>query len=76
MITALHLSFTAIRGILFCVALAFWMLYFHEVLVHSERVRTRWLKKGLANFLLLVSMAIVTFLLFTLVSSLPSHLLH
>jgi hypothetical protein len=73
MITALHLSFTAIRWSLFCVALSFWILYFHEVLFRSGRVRTHWVKKGLADFLLMLSIAIITFLVFTLISGLPSH---
>lgn len=69
----LHLSFTTIRGILFCVAIAFWMLYFHEILFRSGKVQTRWIKKGLADLLLMLSIAIVTFLVFTLARGIPNH---
>jgi len=72
-ITALHLSFTTIRGILFCVALSFWILYFHEIWFRSGRVRMHWLKRGIADILLMLSIAIVTFLVITLISGLPSH---
>ncbi len=61
-LTALHLSFTTIRGILFCVALSFWILYFHETFFRSGKVRMHWLKRGIADFLLMLSIAIVTFL--------------
>jgi hypothetical protein len=73
MMAALHLSFTTIRGILFCVALAFWILYFHEALFRSGKVQTRWIKQGLANLLLMLSIAIVTILVFTLVTGLSTH---
>lgn len=73
MITALHLTFTTIRGILFCVAVAFWILYFREVLFRSGKVQMHWLKRGFADFLLLLSIAVVTFLIFTLVSGIPLH---
>jgi len=72
-ITALHLSFTTIRGILFCVAVSFWVLYFHEIWFRSGRVRMHWLKRGIADILLMLSIAIVTFLIITLISGLPSH---
>jgi hypothetical protein len=70
---ALHLSFTTIRGILLCVAVSCWILYFHEVLFRSGRVRMRGVKRGLADILLMLSIAIVTFLIISLVSGLPSH---
>lgn len=63
---ALHLTFTTVRIGLACVALAFWILYFHEILFRSGRVRTQWVKKGLADVLLMLSIALVTFLIFTL----------
>jgi hypothetical protein len=69
----LHLSFTTIRGILFCVALAFWILYFREIWFRSGKVQMHWLKRGVADFLLLLSIAVVTFLVFTLVSAIPLH---
>jgi hypothetical protein len=72
-LTALHLSFTTIRGILFCVALAFWVLYFREAFFRSGKIKMHWLKRGIADFLLMLSIAIVTFLLFTVVRGIPTH---
>ena len=69
----MHLSFTTIRGILFCVAVAFWILYFHEVFFRSGKIKMHWLKRGIADFLLMLSIAIVTFLVISLVSGLPIH---
>jgi len=67
---ALH-AYTIIRVVLFCVAVTFWILYFHEVLFRSGRIRTPWLKKGLADLLLLLAIAIVTFLVLTVMSGGP-----
>ena len=69
---ALHLTFTTIRIVLFCIAVTCWILYFHEVLFRSGRIRTRGLKKGLADVLLILSIAIVTFLVFTLANGIHS----
>jgi hypothetical protein len=69
---ALHLTFTTVRIALACVALAFWILYFHEILFRSGRVRTQWVKKGLADVLLMLSIALVTFLIFTLMGGFQS----
>jgi hypothetical protein len=69
----LHLSFTTIRGILFCVAVAFWILYFREAFFRSGKIKMHWLKRGIADFLLMLSIAIVTFLVFTVVRGLPTH---
>ncbi|HXM22613.1 MAG TPA: hypothetical protein VN948_15255 [Terriglobales bacterium] len=71
---ALHHAYTTIRVVLFCVAVTFWILYFHEILFRSGRIRTQWLKKELANLLLMLSIAIVTFLVFSLLSGV--HLTH
>jgi hypothetical protein len=71
---ALHPAYTVFRVVLFCVAVTCWILYFHEVLFRSGRIRTQWLKHGLANFLLVLSIAIVTFLMFSLLSGV--HLSH
>jgi len=64
-------AYTIFRVVLFCVAVTFWVLYFHEVLFRSGRIRTQWLKKGLSDFLLLLAIAIVTFLVLTLMSGGP-----
>jgi hypothetical protein len=70
---ALH-AYAILRAVLFCVALTFWILYFHEALFRSGRIRTQWLKQGLADLLLVLSIAIVTFLVFTLISGFhPTH---
>jgi len=69
---ALHLTFTTIRIVLFCLAVTFWILYFHEVLFRSGRIRASGLKKGLADVLLVLSIAIVTFLVFTLANGIHS----
>lgn len=67
---ALH-AYTILRVVLFCIAVTFWVLYFHEVLFRSGKFRTQWLKKGIADGLLLLAIAIVTFLVLTLVSGGP-----
>jgi len=62
---ALHLTYTIIRVVLFCVAVGFWILYFHETWFRSGKIQTHWLKKVLADLLLLLSIALVTFLVFS-----------
>ena len=64
---ALHLSYTIIRVVLFFVAAACWVVYFRET-ARSGRLRTHWLKKGLANFLIILSIAILTLLMFAFIS--------
>jgi hypothetical protein len=67
-IAALHFSYTTVRIALLCIAAGFWTLYFHEILFRSGRMRAAWLKKGLADILLILSIALVTFLVFSFVS--------
>jgi hypothetical protein len=50
---ALYPTYTIVRGVLFCVAVTFWVLYLHEVLFRSGRIQTQWVKKGLADLALL-----------------------
>jgi hypothetical protein len=70
---ALH-AYTIIRIVLFCIAVTCWILYFHEVLFRSGRIRTQWLKKRLADLLLVLSIALITFLVFSLMSGFqPAH---
>jgi hypothetical protein len=64
---ALH-AYTIIRIVLFCIAATCWILYFHEVLFRSGRIRTQWLKKRLADLLLVLSIALITFLVFSLMN--------
>jgi hypothetical protein len=71
---ALHLTLTTVRIVLLCVALTFWILYFHEVLFRSRRIRVQSLKRGLTDLLLVLSIALVTLLLFSLASGIhPVH---
>lgn len=56
------------RVVLFCVAVALWLLYFHEILFRSGRVRTGWIKKRAAELGLMLLMALVTILIFSLVN--------
>jgi hypothetical protein len=65
---ALDFAYTILRVVLLSVAVAFWILYFHETWFRSGRIQTPRLKKGLANLLLMLSIAIVTFLVFTFMS--------
>lgn len=69
---ALHITYTIIRVVLLCVAVGFWILYFHETWFRSGRIQTQWVKRGLANLLLMLSIAIITFLVFTLMNGFQS----
>ena len=51
---ALYPTYTIVRAVLFLVAAAFWILYFREILFRPGRIRTQWLKKGLADLALLL----------------------
>jgi hypothetical protein len=70
---ALHLAYTIIRVVLFFVAATFWILYFHEILFRSGRIRTQWLKKGLFDLLLILFIALISSLFFFLLSGFHSH---
>ena len=70
---ALDSAYKIVRAVLCVVAATFWILYFHEILLRSGRIQTRWLKKGLANLLVMLSIALVTVLILTFVSGLPHH---
>ena len=67
----LSLAYTVVRVVLFLVAAAFWILYFREIF-RSGGIRTRWLKQGLANLLLMLSIALVAFLVFTFMNGFVS----
>ena len=70
---ALSLPYTVVRAILFLLAATCWILFFREI-VRSGRIRTGRLKQGLANLLLMLSIALITFLVFSLMSgSTPHH---
>lgn len=72
---ALVMTYSIIRVILLGAAVALWILYFHETWFRSGRIQTHRLKNGLANLLLMLSIAVVTFLVFTLMNGfhLTSH---
>ena len=65
---ALDLAYTIFRVALFCCAVAFWILYFHETWFRSGKIRTRGLKRGLAHLLVMLSIAIATFLVLSVIS--------
>jgi hypothetical protein len=70
----LHFTFTTIRIGLFVVAATFWILYFHEVLFRSGRIRTQWLKRHFTDLALLLLIALVSSLFFLILSGArPSH---
>lgn len=66
---ALPLTYTSVRYASLALAIALWILYFYEILVRSGRIRMQWLKKGLTNILLMLSIALVTLLIFAFVGS-------
>ena len=71
---ALDITFTVIRVVSFLVAVTFWTLYFHEILFRLGRVRTQWLKKGLADLGLILVIGLVSSLVFFLLSGIhPGH---
>ena len=47
-----------------------WLLYFHEILSRSGKVEGRWIKKRLAEVGLMLVVALVTILIFSLVTGL------
>jgi hypothetical protein len=70
----LHFTYTTVRIGLFVVAATFWILYFHEVLFRSGRIRTQWLKRRLTDLALLLLIALVSSLFFLILSGArPSH---
>jgi hypothetical protein len=70
----LHFTYTTVRIGLFVVAATFWILYFHEVLFRSGRIRTQWLKRRLTDVALLLLIALVSSLFFLILSGArPSH---
>ena len=70
---ALHDAYTTTRVVLFCLAITFWILYFHEILFRSGRIRTQWLKKRLADLVLMLTVALTALLFFILLSGMSFH---
>lgn len=69
---ALDFAYTIVRVVLFLIAATFWILYIHETLFRSGRIRTQWLKKGLADLALILFIGLVSSLIFMLVSGFHS----
>jgi hypothetical protein len=69
---ALDSAYKIVRAVLCVVAASFWILYFREILLRSGRIHTQWLKKGLANLLVMLSIALVTFFVFIVASGFHS----
>jgi len=70
---ALHSAFITARVVLSCIAATLWILYGREILFRSGRIRAYRLKKGLADVLLMLLVALATFLVFALVSDFHFH---
>jgi hypothetical protein len=66
----LHGTTNITHLVLFCIAAGLWILYLHEVLFRSGKVQTHWVKRRLADLVLMLVMALVTILIFTLVTGL------
>lgn len=54
--------------VLFCVAAALWVLYLHEILFRSGKIQKAWVKRRMIELAFMLIMALVTILIFTLVS--------
>lgn len=71
---ALPLTYITVRYASLALAITLWILYFHEILIRSGRIRMRWLKKRLTELLLMLSIALFTLLVFTIMGSFTSAL--
>jgi hypothetical protein len=69
---ALPLTYTTVRYASLAIAIALWILYFHEILFRSGRIQMRWLKKRVTDLVLVLSIALVTFLVFSFVGGFHS----
>jgi len=67
----LHWNNNITHLVLFCIAAGLWVLYLHEVLFRSGKVKVHWVKRRLADLGLMLLMALVAILLFTFISGLP-----
>ena len=69
---ALPLTYTTVRYASLAIAITLWILYFHEILFRSGRIRMHWLKKRATDLVLMLSIALVTFLIFSYVGGFHS----
>lgn len=69
---ALHITPTIARLVLGCVAAWLWVLFLHEVLFRSGKVKTHWVKRRLFDLLVVLSIALLTFV-FVILTGGHSH---
>jgi len=72
-VLALHRAHDITLIVLACIAAAAWLLYLYLLLFRAGKSRTDWLKKRLADLLVVVSIALIGFLVSFLLSLLRSH---
>lgn len=72
-VLALHRVHDITLIVLACVAAAAWLLYLYLVLFRSGKTRTNWLKRRLGDLLVVVSIALIGFLVSFLLSLLHSR---
>ena len=58
------------RLLLGIVTAALWLLYFREILIGSGKIQAQWVKKRLGELGLMLVVALVTILIFSLVTGL------
>lgn len=66
------LAYTTARYASLAVATTLWIFYFHEILFRSGRIQMYWLKKRVTDLVLMLSIALVTFLIFSYVGGFHS----
>ena len=69
----LHGATNITHVVLFCVAAGLWILYLHEVLFRSGKVQTYWVKRRLTDLVLMFLIALVTILIFSLITCIQFH---
>ena len=69
----LHRAHDITLIVLACVAAAAWLLYLYLVLFRSGKTRTHWLKRRLADLVVVASIALIGFLVSFLLSLLHSR---
>jgi hypothetical protein len=72
----LHLSPIVARLVLCCIAAALWVMFLHEILFRSGKVRTHWVKKRFLDLLVMLSIALVTFVFALVLVGLNFHRSH
>jgi hypothetical protein len=62
-----------VRLVLGCVAALLWALFLHEALFRSGKVQTRWVKSRLLDLLVMLSIALLTFVFALLLGGFHTH---